>query len=185
MTLHTAAEVDLIRSSQQGDARAFGELVRRYYRLVVSIAYRLCNDPQMAEDMAQEAFLKAWQALPRFRIREEGESTGFRAWVSRIVVNATIDEMRRQRPATGLDDLTPAGGIRPAEALDRVVEAEMVRSAIARLPERSRAALILREYEGLSYEEIAEALDIPIGTVMSRLNYARKRLREELSHYFP
>ncbi len=183
MTDRTTTEAEQIRRSQQGDEQAFGELMRHYYRLVVSIAYRLCNDPQLAEDIAQDTFLKAWQALPRFRPRGE-EVTGFRAWLCRIAVNTAIDEMRRQRPVTDLDQVPLTGGTRPAEAFERVEDAEAVRAAIARLPERSRAALILREYEGLSYQEIAEALDIPIGTVMSRLNYARKRLREELESQF-
>ncbi len=182
MTAHAITEAELIRRSQQGDEQAFGELVQRYYRLVMSIAYRLSNDPQLAEDMAQETFLKAWQALPRFRIKGE-EATGFRPWLCRIAVNTTIDEMRRQRPIADLEESMISPITQPSEALDRAVDAEAVRSAIARLPERSRAALILREYEGLSYQEIAEALDIPIGTVMSRLNYARKRLREELEAY--
>jgi RNA polymerase sigma-70 factor (ECF subfamily) len=82
-----------------------------------------------------------------------------------------------------MEEMPIAEGSRPAEALDRAEKAAAVRRAVARLPEHSRAALILREYEGLSYQEIAEALNIPIGTVMSRLNYARKRLRETLEHY--
>ncbi|HEY63072.1 MAG TPA: sigma-70 family RNA polymerase sigma factor [Caldilineae bacterium] len=184
MMARTATEAELIRRSQQGDEQAFGELVRRYYRLVVSVAYRLCNDPQLAEDIAQETFLKAWQALPRFHTqRKDKDSTSLRAWLCRIAVNTAIDEMRRQRPTVGLEEVTLPDATQATESIDQTLDAEVVRSAIARLPERSRAALILREYEGLSYQEIAEALDIPIGTVMSRLNYARKRLREELENY--
>ncbi len=182
MSAAATTETELIRRSQQGDEQAFGDLVRSYYRLVVSVAYRLCNDPDLAQDVAQETFVKAWRALPRFRPKNE-KSTGLRAWLCRIAVNTTVDEMRRQRPVTEVEKIPLAGGVRPADVLDRAEEIAAVRRAVARLPEHSRAALILREYEGLSYQEIAEALNIPIGTVMSRLNYARQRLREELEHY--
>ncbi|GAB4523850.1 MAG: RNA polymerase sigma factor RpoE [Anaerolineae bacterium] len=180
---NTVSEAELIERSQAGDQAAFGELVNRYHRLVLSVAYRLCNDPHLAQDISQETFIKAWQALPRFVPRGD-QDTGFRAWLCRIAVNTAIDEMRRQRPVEELGPTQAAPQIGPMEAVVQRADSEAIRAAIARLPERSRAALILREFEGLSYQEIAEALDVPIGTVMSRLNYARRRLREELEYYF-
>jgi len=170
----------LVARSQRGDKEAFGELVRRYQRLVVSIAYRMSGDATLAEDAAQDAFLRAWQQLSRFEYRGAGS---FRAWLCRIATNVTTDRLRKAHPTVALEALPLPGGVRPDEVHLRGEEAQAVRAAILRLPEASRAALILREYEGLSYREIAEALNIPIGTVMSRLNYARRRLREELLPY--
>lgn len=170
-------EGQLVARSQEGDKEAFGELVRRYQRLTVSIAYRMSGDASLAEDAAQDAFLRAWRQLSRFQYRGRGS---FRAWLCRIVTNITTDRLRRTRPAMSLESLSLPGDTGPDETYLRNEEARMVREAVLRLPEASRAALILREYEGLSYRQIAEALDIPIGTVMSRLNYARRKLREEL-----
>ena len=170
-------ESQLVARSQEGDKEAFGELVRRYQRLVVGIAYRMSGDASLAEDAAQDAFLRAWRQLSRFQYRGRGS---FRAWLCRIVTNITTDRLRRARPMVSLDALSLPGGPGPDETYLRNEEAQRVREAVLRLPEASRAALILREYEGLSYREIAEALNIPLGTVMSRLNYARKKLRQEL-----
>ncbi len=163
--------------AQAGDQAAFGLLVQRYYRLAVSVAYHQGLDLASAQDAAQEAFVKAWLALPRFR-----ESAGtFRAWLCRIVANAARDALRRERPAGELDEALADDRADPAGRAEEHSQAQAVREALAQLPEASRTALVLREYEGLSYAEIAAALDIPIGTVMSRLNYARGRLRELLS----
>jgi len=170
-------EGQLVARSREGDKEAFGELVHRYQRLVIGIAYRMSGDAALAEDAAQDAFLRAWQSLPSFEHRGAGS---FRAWLCRITINITTDRLRRAHPTVALEAQSLPGGLRPDEAYLRSEEAQAVREAILRLPEASRAALILREYEGLSYREIAEALNIPMGTVMSRLNYARRKLREEL-----
>ena len=171
-------EGQLVARSQRGDKDAFGELVRRYQRLAVSIAYRMSGDAMLAEDAAQDAFLRAWQRLASFEYRGAGS---FRAWLCRIVTNMTTDLLRKARPTAPIEALSLPGGVRPDEAHLRQEQAQTVRAAILRLPQASRVALILREYEGLSYREIAEALDIPMGTVMSRLSYARNKLREELA----
>jgi len=169
------AESRLIARSVAGDKDAFGALVQRYQRFACSVVYRMTGRPELAEDLAQEAFVRAWLHLANFR----GESQ-FRTWLGRIVTNATIDYLRANKVDLALDERLPARGEPlPAQAMRSEVE-ETVRRAVLALPEESRAALILREYEGLSYKEIAGALDIPIGTVMSRLNYARTRLREML-----
>jgi len=178
VTWQQCTEAQLVARSQQGNKDAFGELVRRYQRLVVGITYRMSGDAMLAEDASQDAFLRAWQRLDRFEYRGAGS---FRAWLCRIATNITVDRLRKVRPTVQLETLPLPGGVRPDEAHLRSEETQAVRAAVLRLPAASRAALILREYEGLSYREIAEALSIPIGTVMSRLNYARRKLRQELA----
>lgn len=169
-------EREWIARAQTGDQAAYGHLVQRYQRLVVSVVYRHGLDLAEAEDVAQETFVKAWLALPRFR-----ESAGsLRAWLCRIAINVAMDTHRRNRPTQDLDEQMPDGDSNPADQAEADTRSEMVRRALAQLPPASRAALILREYEGLSYAEIANALRIPQGTVMSRLSYARSRLRELL-----
>ncbi len=167
------SEREWIARAQAGDKAAFEQLVRRYERLLVSVAYHRGLDLQTAEDVAQEAWVKAWLALPRYR-----DSLGsLRAWLCRIAINVAIDSQRRERPTQDLDERTPDETSNPAEQVETVVSVEAVRQAVAQLPAAYRTALVLREYEGLSYAEIAAALSIPPGTVMSRLNYARSRLR--------
>jgi len=172
-------ELELITQAQQGDRRAFGELVRCHREGVVNVVYRLCGDANLAEDAAQEAFIRAWQHLPGYRPRSP-----FRNWVYRIATNVALDSLRRERETVDIDALslvTPDAG--PEATLEGKERGERVRQAVLALPSASRAVLVLREYEGLSYQEIADTLDIPMGTVMSRLNYARNRLRESLAPY--
>ncbi len=169
-------EPDWIARAQSGDKAAYGQLVQRYRRLVVSVVYHQGLDLTEAEDVAQETFVKAWLALPRYR-----ESLGtLRAWLCRIAINTARDAHRRKRPEQELDEYMTDGDNNPAEQAERKAEAMAVRRALDQLPAASRAALVLREYEGLAYAEIATALGIPIGTVMSRLSFARSRLRELL-----
>ncbi len=169
-------EQDWIARAQAGDKTAYGQLVQRYRRLVVSVAYHHGLDLVAAEDAAQETFVKAWLALPRYR-----ESLGsLRAWLCRIAINTAQDTHRRERPVQELDEEIMDNKNNPVEQAETHATATAVRHALDQLPAASRAALILREYEGMSYAEIASALDIPIGTVMSRLNFARSRLRELL-----
>jgi RNA polymerase sigma-70 factor (ECF subfamily) len=172
-------ELDLIAQAQQGDRQAFGELVRRHREGVINVVYRMCGDVNLAEDAAQEAFVRAWQHLPGYRPRSP-----FRNWVYRIATNVAVDALRRERETADVDALplaSPDEG--PEAAVEGKERGERVRQAVLALPPASRAVLVLREYEGLSYQGIADALGIPIGTVMSRLNYARNRLRESLAPY--
>ena len=175
------SEADLVYMAQSGDRAAYGELVRRCQGSVVGVVYRMCGDPHLAEDAAQEAFVKAWTRLADFTPRN---GNGLKAWLCRIAVNTALDALRRQKhtaqmPAVGevLQDNNPG----PEAAALQAEQASEVQRAILALPEASRAVLVLREYEDLSYRQIADALDIPLGTVMSRLNYARSRLRETLA----
>ena len=162
-------ELDLITQAQQGNRRAFGELVRRYRKGVVNVVYRMCGDANLAEDAAQEAFIRAWQHLPNYRPRSP-----FRNWVYRIATNVALDALRRERETVDIDALSLATlDAGPEATVEGKERDERVRQAVLVLPPASRAVLVLREYEGLSYREIAGTLGIPIGTVMSRLNYAR------------
>ena len=181
MSGHPAAEIEpkLIALAQRGDRQAFGELVRRHREGVANVVYRMCGDANLAEDAAQEAFIRAWQHLPSYRPRSP-----FRNWVYRIATNAALDALRRERETVDVDTLSLASPYEGPEAtVERGERGERVRWAVLALPPASRAVLVLREYEDLSYREIADTLAIPIGTVMSRLNYARNRLRESLTPY--
>jgi RNA polymerase sigma-70 factor (ECF subfamily) len=172
-------EEELIAQAQGGDRAAYGELIRRHRKGVVNVVYRMCGDAVLAEDAAQEAFIRAWEHLASYEPR-----SAFRNWLYRIATNQALDQLRRDRPSVDIETVPlrdPAHG--PEGSLERNERAETVRQAVLALPAASRATLILREYEGLSYREIADTLDIPIGTVMSRLNYARQRLRESLAGY--
>jgi RNA polymerase sigma-70 factor (ECF subfamily) len=172
-----ASDEVLIRRAQRGDREAFGLLVYRYREGAVNVVYRMCGDAQLAEDAAHDAFVRAWDALPRYRHRGT-----LKAWLYRIALNCARDVLRRRRPTVDVA-LLPlrSDAPDPERQMVRRERAEQVQEAVLRLPEASRAALILREYGGLSYKEIAQSLDLPIGTVMSRLHYARSRLREMLS----
>ena len=172
-------ELELIAQAQQGDRRAFGELVRLNRKGVINVVYRMCGDVNLAEDAAQEAFIRAWQHLPSYRPRSP-----FRNWVYRIATNVALDALRREKETVDVDALPlVAPGAGPEATVEGKERSEWVRQAVLALPPASRTVLVLREYEGLSYREIADTVGIPIGTVMSRLNYARNRLRETLAPY--
>lgn len=171
---------ELIASACRGETRAYGDLIARYRGSVVNVVYRMCGDAFLAEEAAQEAFLRAWQHLSSYRPEHP-----FRTWVYRIAVNAALDVLRRERRLTGLDELSEEhledDAVDPERSLEERERARRVRRAILSLSDGYRAVLVLREFGGLSYAEIAAALRIPIGTVMSRLNSARKQLRQELA----
>ena len=171
-------ERDLVSQAQQGDRNAYGELVRRHYQGVVRVVYRMCGDTGLAEDATQEAFIRAWVNLPSFQ-----PTAPLRSWLYRIAINVALDVLRK-KPEESLEEsqvtmiTDQAAG--PETALIEKERVALVQQAMKSLPEASRSVLVLREYGELSYQEIAKVLDIPVGTVMSRLNYARNRLREIL-----
>jgi RNA polymerase sigma-70 factor, ECF subfamily len=171
-------EKDLVVLAQQGDRNAFGELARRHYQGVVRVVYRMCGDTALAEDATQEAFIRAWVNLPSFQ-----PSAPLRSWLYRIAINAALDVLRR-KPEESLEEnqvtMIPDQTAGPETALIEKERVALVQQAMKNLPEAARSVLVLREYGDLSYQEIAKVLDIPVGTVMSRLNYARNRLRELL-----
>ncbi len=170
-------ETDLVASAQRGDKQAFCRLVSHHWQGVINVVYRMCGDAGLAEDAAQEAFVRAWLHLASYRPRSP-----LRNWLYRIALNAAHDELRREHETIDVDELPLASDDEgPREAVEREQQTLRVRSAVRALPAASRSVLVLREYEGLSYHEIADVLDIPLGTVMSRLNYARGRLRQTLA----
>ena len=184
MTISTQTnESKLVSKAQNGDRNAFSELVHTHSQGVLNVVYRMCGNGDLAEDAAQEAFIQAWLRLSSYK-----EKASFRSWLYRIAVNTAIDMLRKEKrilPNT-IEDLN-VGDSRPGpEAMLASSErTELIREAVLTLPNASRAVLVLREYEGLSYQEIAESLEIPMGTVMSRLSYARKLLKEKLeTHLF-
>ena len=176
-------ELRLVRRVQSGEAEAFEELVRAHEKTVYNLALRLVGNPQDAEDMAQEAFLKVYRSLPEFR----GESK-FSVWLYRIVSNVCLDHLRRQgrRPASSLTTEDEDGEEQQwdvpdeSQSPERLLEQKLTREAVQRgletLPEDQRQILLLREIRGMSYEEIGAALDLEPGTVKSRIFRARKKL---------
>jgi len=178
LSRNAEAEPALIEQAQNGDRSAYEELVRRTYTCVVNIVHRMCGDMSLAEDAAQEAYLRAWINLPSFR-----PGSSLRNWLCRIAVNAALDVLRRKTEDPVEDEkmqMVTDQAPDPEAALIQKEQAASIQRAMQSLPEGARSVIVLREYGELSYQEIATALDIPIGTVMSRLNYARNRLREVL-----
>jgi RNA polymerase sigma-70 factor (ECF subfamily) len=183
-------EVDwqLVERVQRGDKRAFDLLVAKYQRKIFRLLSRLIRDTAEIEDVAQEAFVKAYRALPGFR----GESA-FYTWLYRIAINTAKNHLvaqGRRAPTQTETEIEDAENFDDAESLrtedtpDRMLlskqVAEAVNRAIERLPEDLRTAIVLRELEGLSYEEIAASMNCPIGTVRSRIFRAREAVAEEL-----
>ncbi len=176
-------ELAAIRRVQRGDVNAFEPLMAAYEKNVYNLALRMTGNAQDAEDMTQEAFLKAYSSLDSFR----GDSK-FSVWLYRIVSNVCLDHLRRKsrRPAVSLSmeddegedvqlDL-PDTSQSPEELLEKKLTREAVQRGLAQLPEDARQILLLREIQGLSYEEIGRVLELDPGTVKSRIFRARKRL---------
>lgn len=171
---------DLARLAQGGDAQAFGLLIDRYWPRVHRWLLGLTRSPQLAEDVAQDSFLKAWKGISAFT-----PGTSFRAWVFRIARNGLIDHQRRERPTGRVEDWEEHAGAEPA-ALTQIVHDEtrrMIEEACGRLPASVRDAFLLRTQEGLSFAEIAEALDSTEETVRWRVHKARQLLLKELGPY--
>jgi RNA polymerase sigma-70 factor (ECF subfamily) len=181
---------EAVRQVQAGDTDAFEPLVEKYKRKVFRLAYQVLRDQEEALDVSQEAFVKAFRALPAFK----GDSA-FYTWLFRITMNVALDR-RRQRAtrvkSLGAEDVPPEEWERTAVSTDPdpenvaagVERRERIRKGLDSLSEHHRTIIILSDIEGLQYREIAEVLGIPMGTVMSRLHHARKRLREVLGASF-
>lgn len=180
-------DVFLVERCLEGDEEACEALVRRYQDRVFSLIYRIIGGTDQVEDIAQEAFLKAFRSLKSFR-----GGSSFYTWLYRITVNTALNALRSKgrRQEASLEDL---GGLEflvdpdvgPAESAARRQLASRVREAIDRLDEQYRTIVYLRELEDLSYEEIAEVVELPVGTVKSRLFRARQHLKELLEDLLP
>ena len=173
----------LVAASQRGDQAAFGEIVRRYQRAVHRLAWSLTRNASDADDLAQETFVRAWGAIARF---ERG--LPLYPWLARIVTNQAFSlfRTRRRRPETSIEPLLEAGkqwGIDddPADHSARGERDVMLRECFGLLAEEHQKVLALRAVQELSYDEIAQVLNIPAGTVMSRLSRARAELKRRLA----
>ena len=176
--ISTNEETELVSRARQGDRNAYSELVRIHASGILNVVYRMCGDAQLAEDAAQETFLQAWLNLNSYR-----PQTSLRNWLYRIAVNAATDMLRKEKRLVpeAVEDLKLTDNLpSPEMVFVKQERAVLVQKAVLSLPEACRAVLVLREYEDLSYQEISNALEIPVGTVMSRLNYARGLLKEKL-----
>jgi RNA polymerase sigma-70 factor, ECF subfamily len=180
---------DLVRRCQAGDTRAFDVLVSRYRGRIYAMTYHMLQNEADAWDISQEAFIKAWRALPNFKM-----DASFYTWLYRIAHNVCYDWLRKRkvqqagefdddhtehRIAAGAEAI-PRGHAAPDTALKNAELGQRIRDAIAKLSPDHRQVVVMREVEGYSYEEIAAAVPCTLGTVMSRLFYARKKLQELL-----
>lgn len=184
-------EADHVRDARSGDPAAFDILVKRHQERVYMISYHMLRNHDDALDVVQDTFLRAWKALSRF----DGKAS-FSSWITRIATNASIDVIRRRqsRPASDIDaqPLQPAAGSRttpsqpaqPGAGIDLARMRARYDQALLTLSPEHRAVLVLKEVDELSYQEIADAVGCSMGTVMSRLFYARKKMRSELKDIY-
>jgi len=183
----TQTESALIRRAQKGITVSFDRLVDEHYSTVYNISYRMLGEAQSASDATQVAFVRAFEALSGFR----GEAA-FKTWLYRIAVNVCLDEIRRresgplslttedERGESPVEREIPDESDEPAGRAEQRERQEVVHAALTCLPEDFRAIIVLYDINGLSYQEISDTLQVPLGTVKSRLNRARHALREEL-----
>jgi RNA polymerase sigma-70 factor (ECF subfamily) len=175
----------LIAECLRGDTAAFGALVRRYQDRLFNTIYRMVDNAEDAYDVVQEAFLNAYQSLENFK----GDSLFF-TWLYRIAVNTAISLKRKQRAVVsidagrngeqGIEPLDPSETSRPGHALEQAEQERRIQQALARLSPEHRAVLVMKDMEGQKYETMADILQVPIGTIRSRLHRARLELRELL-----
>ena len=178
-------ETELISRCQQGDQEALKDIFDKYHKKVYRIAYGVAKQREEALDIVQEVFIKLFRSIKNFKGRSH-----FYTYLYRMVMNTAIDHVRKTRKHL-LSSLDEEGSFQPSDKVEKGPERillhkefeEKVNWAMEKLPAKQRAALIFREVEGLSYQEMAEAMGCSIGTVMSRLHYARKKIQELLKDY--
>jgi RNA polymerase sigma-70 factor, ECF subfamily len=189
-----ADDLALVRRAQEGDRAAFRKLFDLYHRRVYQMAVAMLRHPQDAHDVVQEAFVRVHRHLPDF----QGNSS-FYTWLYRISMNLVYDQLRRRKAQRAVDfddtigraedggdtsNLTPViDGADPGRSHARKELASEIQAALATLPEHHRQVILLREVEGLSYEEIAKIMNVPKGTIMSRLFHARRKMQRALAGY--
>lgn len=186
-------DYDLVRRCQQGDATAFDELVTKYRSRTFAMIYHLVHNEQDAWDLAQDGFFKAWKSIDKFRFQ-----SSFYTWLYRIMTNVAIDSLRKKQITGGQEfddsvslhdvepgsDLAPKSEPSPSKKLERGEVRARIDGAIAKLSPEHRTVILLKEMENLQYHEIAETVGCSIGTVMSRLFYARKKLQTLLKDVY-
>jgi RNA polymerase sigma-70 factor (ECF subfamily) len=185
------ADQQLVERAKNGDRAAFRALVERYQQRVYGIAFGIVRHPEDAMDVTQEAFIKVHKHLARFQ-----GSSSFYTWLYRIVVNLCIDHRRRSGRSRSVDfddsldhsehtEMGPTPIRDPGSEFGRRELRGQIGRAVDELSDKHRQVILLREIEGLSYKEIADTLDISVGTVMSRLHHARQNLQVSLKRYMP
>lgn len=193
MDYTVATDQELVARARQGSETAYRELLGRYQRPVFSLVYRMVRDRELAEDLAQEAFVKVFNHIDRYDPKYK-----FSSWIFKIASNLTIDFLRKKEPETvsidgsrhaSTDDAVEATRItvesrdeNPEEQLESKQLGEEIERAIGALRPEYRTAIVLRHVEGRAYEEIAEIMDVPLGTVKTYIHRARAELRGTLAH---
>jgi len=183
-----ASDEQLVQAAQRGDMGAFEELVARHRDKIYARAYSMMRNEEEALDLSQEAWVKAWQRLEQF----QGDSS-FPTWITRIVINLCLDQLRRQkrRRTESIDEMDEESGgverqlpvviVNPTERLERAELRARIDKALTQLSEAHRTVIVLCEFQGMEYKEIAQTMKCSIGTVMSRLFYARRRMASLLA----
>ena len=183
-------DVALWKAAQRGDMRAFEELVARHRDKVYARAFSMIRNEEDAIDLSQEAWVKAWQRLKQF----QGDSS-FLTWMTRIVINLCLDKLRKQKreraesienleeESGGVERQMPTVTVNPTERLERSELRQRIDRALGQLSYEHRTVLILHEFEDLEYKEIAKRMECSIGTVMSRLFYARRKMAALMASY--
>jgi len=180
-----------VKAAQSGDREAFDFLVEKYKDIVYAVAYRFAHDPDLALDLAQDSFIRAYRGIRSFKGR-----SSFSTWLYRVAMNTCIDYTRKRSRSVDSqtvpeevaefaesEPLEPDGELAPDERALSGELGEKIQEAIDALPEYHKSVFVLYEIEGMSYKEIAEVVGCSIGTVMSRLHYARKKLQRMLRPY--
>jgi len=191
--LASLSDQEVVLQAREGLEAAYRELIRRYERPIFSLIYRMVRDRALAEDLSQETFIKALNAIDSYRPEYK-----FSSWIFKIANNAAIDQIRRRELDTLSLDGSPhattpdeieatalqvsARGLSPLEALESSELGGQIEQAIGRLRPEYRSCILLRHVEGLAYEEIAELMNLPLGTVKTYIHRARNELRELLAH---
>ena len=181
-----SSDADLVRQAQAGDMQAFEELVARHRDKVYARAYSMMRNEDEALDLSQDAWVKAWQRLGQF----QGDSS-FVTWMTRIVINLCLDQLRKRKRAESLEAMQEESGSverhmpvvtpNPTEGLERAELRARINRGMEQLSHEHRTVLILHEYEQMEYKQIARQMQCSIGTVMSRLFYARRRMASLLA----
>jgi RNA polymerase sigma-70 factor (ECF subfamily) len=182
----SANDRELIARAKKGDMNAFESLVRKYQKPVYFLCHRLTGAHQTADDLSQETFIKAFLALPHFI-----DGLDFYSWIRRIALNNCFNHLKkwkRQRPLLREENLAGHNLLSssiesPPDAVQRDEMEKKFRETFRTLPDDQRTIFALRTFENMSYQEIAHSLAIPLGTVMSRLNRARKKLKDQMAEY--
>ena len=189
----TAEDIALVERCRRGDTQAYNDLVTKYRNRAYAMIYNMVRNEQDAWDLAQEGFVKAWKSMDKFR----GQSSFF-TWIYRIMTNVAIDFLRKKQIQSGVefDDqiglkdiapgamTTPSRAAAPAQNISNAEIRSRIDEAISRLSPEHRTVIVMKEMDGMQYHEIAEVLECSIGTVMSRLFYARKKLQTMLKDVY-